>query len=102
MVEAIRTHLPAGRPESVEGIALRDADILEQLGAIGILRTVSKVGRDTRYHTFTEAIAALRRALASLPAQLRTGAAQALAAPKIAILEAFLDAVEGEAGKSLF
>ncbi len=32
-----------------EGTLLRDADILEQLGAIAVLRTVSKVGRDTRF-----------------------------------------------------
>ena len=42
--EAIRTHLPSGEPTNVEGVLLRDADILEQLGAIGILRTVSKSG----------------------------------------------------------
>ena len=38
VVEIIRTHQPAQEPESLEGKILRDADILEQLGAIGILR----------------------------------------------------------------
>src|SRR5690349_6106414 len=57
VVEAIRTHQPHGQPTTMEGVILRDADILEQLGAIGILRTVSKVGRDTRFPTFTEAVA---------------------------------------------
>jgi uncharacterized protein len=49
VVEVIRTHQPSSEPTSFEGTALRDADILEQLGAVGILRTVSKVGRDTRF-----------------------------------------------------
>ena len=57
VVEAIRTHQPHLSPTSVEGAILRDADILEQLGAIGILRVVAKVGRDTRYPTFTDAAA---------------------------------------------
>src|SRR5271156_2443063 len=38
VVEAIRTHQPHLRPASLEGAILRDADILEQLGAVGILR----------------------------------------------------------------
>src|SRR5438067_1193033 len=31
VVEAIRTHQPSSQPETVEGVVLRDADILEQL-----------------------------------------------------------------------
>ena len=54
VVEAIRTHQPHLRPVTLEGTILRDADILEQLGAIGILRVVAKIGRDTRYPTFTD------------------------------------------------
>lgn len=56
VVEAIRTHQPGRRPESVEAAILRDADILEQLGAVGILRTVCKIGRDTRFADFTSAV----------------------------------------------
>src|SRR5580765_6910980 len=36
VVEVIRTHLPSGKPTTFEGILMRDADILEQLGAVGI------------------------------------------------------------------
>src|SRR5438874_9396193 len=32
VIEAIRTHLPSSKPTSFEGVLLRDADILEQLG----------------------------------------------------------------------
>ena len=54
----------------IEGTILRDADILEQLGAIGILRVAAKIGRDTRYPTFTDAAATLRKALTELPGKL--------------------------------
>jgi uncharacterized protein len=97
VVEAIRTHQPHLEPTSLEGTILRDADILEQLGAIGILRVVAKIGRDTRYPTFTDAANTLRKALAELPAQLHLESARALAGPKIALLHDFLQQLEHEA-----
>jgi uncharacterized protein len=102
VVEAIRTHLPADRPANIEGAILRDADILEQLGAIGILRTVSKVGRDTRFLTFTTAVESLRKALSSLPAQIHLDTTRALARPKILALEEFLKAVDEESNPALY
>jgi uncharacterized protein len=90
VVEIIRTHLPSGNPTSFEGALLRDADILEQLGAVGILRTVSKVGRDTRFVTFEDALRVLQRNAEQLPAQLRLDSARALAVPRVKILNAFL------------
>src|ERR1700760_3248140 len=79
VVEAIRTHQAAAQPLTIEGIILRDADILEQLGAIGILRTVCKIGRDSRFSTFTDAVSWLRKALATLPAEIRLDRARELA-----------------------
>lgn len=102
VVEAIRTHQPAAHPATIEGMILRDADILEQLGAIGILRTVSKVGRDTRFMTFTAAAESLRKALATLPAQIRLDATRLLAAPKIEVLEAFLRGLDEESQPELY
>lgn len=96
VVEAIRTHQPSGDPQTIEGIILRDADTLEQLGAIAILRTVSKVGRDTRFARFTEAVANLKKTLATVPAMIRLDATRALAQPKIVALQSFLDAVGAE------
>jgi uncharacterized protein len=98
VVEAIRTHLPSGDPASFEGMLLRDADILEQLGAVGILRTVSKVGRDTRFIRFEDALAALRRNANQLPGQLKLESARRLAEPRLKILRAFLDAADQEVG----
>jgi uncharacterized protein len=101
VVEAIRTHQPHLHPESVEGTILRDADILEQLGSIGILRVAAKVGRDTRYPTFTDAAAILRTSLAELPAQLHLDIAKTMAKPRIALLEAFLQELDKEAHGAL-
>ena len=96
VVEAIRTHLAAGRPVSFEATLLRDADLLEQLGTIAILRTVSKVGRDTRFVRHADAVRVLRQQVEQLPPQLRLASARRLAGPRVEILKAFLAAVETE------
>ena len=83
MIEAIRTHLPSAKPTSFEGTLLRDADILEQLGAVAVLRTVSKVGRDTRFVRYADAVRVLRRNVEQLPAQLELASARRLAAPRV-------------------
>jgi uncharacterized protein len=102
VVEAIRTHQPSFDPESVEAKILRDADILEQLGSIGILRTVCKVGRDTRFADFTSVVISLQKALNDLPAKLSLDTAKNLAQPRINILRDFLDNVASEAGPLLY
>jgi uncharacterized protein len=85
----------------MEARILRDADILEQLGAIGILRTVCKVGRDTRFHDFTSAVRSLEKALAELPPKLALDTAKKLAQPRIHLLQNFLENVRTEAFNSL-
>ena len=101
VVEAIRTHQPHLQPAALEGTILRDADILEQLGAIGVMRVVAKIGRDTRYPTFTAAATTLRKALAELPDKLHLDTARTLARPRIAFLEAFLEELDKEAHGAL-
>lgn len=96
-MEAIRTHLPSAKPTSFEGTLLRDADILEQLGAIAVLRTVSKVGRDTRFVRYADALRVLRRNVEQLPAQLELASARRLAKARVETLKAFLAAAEAEA-----
>lgn len=98
----IETHQPKDTPETLEAVILRDADILEQLGAIGILRAVAKVGRDTRYATFTEVIGFLARNLRDLPQAIRLETTRELAIPKIALLQTFLDGVTSESYDCLF
>lgn len=102
VLECIRNHQPADEPESAESTILRDADMLEQLGAVGIARTVCKVGRDTRFQTFTDATAALARALDHLPGLLRLERARELARPRIEVQRMWLQALDVEAGESLF
>ena len=101
VLECIRTHQPAFEPLTIEATILRDADILEQLGAIGILRTVAKIGRDTRFATFTDAAVSLERALRELPPLLRLPRACTLAGPRTALLAAFLRGIEEEAAGHL-
>jgi uncharacterized protein len=101
VVEAIRTHQPSAEPTSVEGQILRDADILEQLGAIAVMRAVCKVGRDTRYRTFSDVVPVLQRALDELPGKLRFETSRHLAGPKIEALSSFLCALNNEAGHEL-
>ena len=102
VVEAIRTHQPHANPATIEGIVLRDADILEQLGAIGAMRTLCKIGRDTRFATFTDAAASLKKAIETLPPAIRLDTTRALAAPRILALQLFLSALASEAQPELF
>ncbi len=97
VIEAIRHHLPSGTPSTFEGILLREADILEQLGAVGILRTVSKVGRDTRFIRFADAIRALEKNLELLPKQLQLASSKRVAMERVHLLEAFVHAAKAEA-----
>lgn len=96
VLSCIREHQPKDEPTTVEATILRDADILEQLGGIGILRIASKVGRDTRFPRFTDAVAMLRRNLDDLPGRIRLETARRLGEPRIAILRDFLRAVAEE------
>ena len=96
-IEVIRTHLPSAKPTSFEGTLLRDADILEQLGAVAVLRTVSKVGRDTRFMRYADALRVLRRNVEQLPAQLELASARRLASARVQTLKAFLAAAKAEA-----
>ena len=98
VLEAIRTHMPSGNPTSLEGTLVRDADILEQLGAVGVLRTVSKVGRDTRFQRFLDALQVLRKNANELPSQLRLPSAQREAEPRVKALQEFIKAAEAESG----
>jgi len=101
VAETIRTHQPQDEPVLIEAILLRDADILEQLGAIGALRALAKIGRDTRYSTFSSVLPVLRRAVEQLPGKLRLSRARGLAEPRVALLRAFIASIEEEAGERL-
>ena len=96
VIEVIQQHQPNDHPTTIEATIVRDADILEQLGAVGILRNVCKIGRDTRFHTFPDVLTLLQKNLATLPIQLRLPASHKLAEPRIVVLKSFLDAATAE------
>jgi uncharacterized protein len=98
VVECIRTHEAAGEPTTTEGVIFRDADLLELLGSVAVMRTVAKVAQDTRFITFADAAASLRKALEAVPPQIRTEHAKTMAGPRVASLRAFLDALDTESG----
>ena len=101
VLACIREHQPHDEPTTFEATLLRDADILEQLGAIAILRTAAKLGSDTRFHQFSDVRTSLQRSLETLPAKIRLDATKILAAPRIAALQSFLTALTDETGSNL-
>jgi uncharacterized protein len=102
VAEAIRTHQPQDEPVLKEAVVLRDADILEQLGAVGALRAIVKVGRDTRYKSYSDILPVLKRAVAELPGKLRLARARQLAEPRAETLRRLLEAIREEAGERLY
>lgn len=95
VIDTIRQHVANGRPATPEAILLHDADLLELLGAIGIMRALSKVGRDTRYTTHGSVVKVLESAL-QLPDQLLLPAAKLIAEQKVSVLQMFLTALTNE------
>jgi uncharacterized protein len=100
--EAIRTHQAKDSPGIIEAVLIHDADILEQLGAIGVARALVKVGRDTRYQKFSSVLPVLRAAIADLPGKLRLAASKEMAAPRIEALRLFVSSLEREANGLLY
>ena len=98
---AIRYHQAKDEPATVEGMLIRDADILEQLGAIGILRAAAKVGRDSRYPNFTAIMPVLEHAVNQLANQTRLEGSKPMVQARAEMLRSFLDAVYDEAGNLL-
>jgi uncharacterized protein len=102
VAEAIRYHQPKDEPNTMEGTLLRDADILEQLGAIGLLRAAVKIGRDTRYPSFTSILPVLHYAVDHLAHQTRLAPSKTMAHSRAEMLRSFLAAVKSEAGDLLY
>jgi uncharacterized protein len=101
VAECMRTHEAKCEPVLPEAVVLRDADMLEQLGAVGALRALVKIGRDTRYARFSDVIPVLERAAANLPGKLRLTRSRELADGRVKALEQLLAAIRDEAGDLL-
>lgn len=100
--ECIRTHQPKDDAVLPEAVVLRDADILEQLGAVGALRALVKVGRDTRFAVYSDVVPVLEKSLQMLPGKLRLPRSRELAKGRVEILSAFLTAIHEETGDLLY
>jgi len=102
VVEVVRTHQPKDSPVLIEAVLLRDADILEQMGAVGLFRAVAKVGRDSRFPTFSSVLPVLRDTVEVLPQKLHLKRSRELAIPRLELMERVLFVLEEETGKLLF
>jgi uncharacterized protein len=102
VAEVIRTHQPKDEPILLEAVILRDADMLEQLGAIGALRSLVKIGRDTRYLTFSDVLQLLESSVEHLPGKLRLVKSKVLARDRVDHMRALLAAIHTEAGALLY
>jgi len=102
VAEAILHHQAKDEPTTVEATLLRDADILEQIGAVGILRAAAKVGRDTRYPTFSSILPVLSSALEDLSAKTRLTQTKVMVQSRQEMLRSFLVAIKNEAGDQLY
>jgi hypothetical protein len=91
IVECIGFHHQAGVHPRIEAILLRDADALDFLGVVGILRDFSKTPRDLR-----KAYDIVQRRKATLPLVLHLERAKVIATERIQRMEAFLDAFTDE------
>jgi uncharacterized protein len=89
ILECIRTHHSGDPSRSFEAILLSDADGLDFLGAVGVLRDFSKSPRDLR-GGFDAAMKRRER----VPPQLSLERSKELAIPRIAEMEEFLAAFE--------
>jgi hypothetical protein len=81
---------------------MRDADILKQLGGIGVLRTAAKLGSDTRFASFTDVLHYLERQLVKLPGELQLANSRELAASKIRAVSDFIASLRNEGVPELF
>ena len=89
-------------PPAIEPVVLRDAEMLEQLGAAGILRAVARIGRDYRLPAFSSVLPVLRQAAEQLPPSLRLTSSREPAGRRLETSQAMMAAIEEEAGALLF
>jgi uncharacterized protein len=92
VLEAIRTHHSAGPGRRLEAALLSDADALDFLGAVGVLRTFSMVPRNLR-----GACEKAKERRQRLPRELCLQASRDLAEARLAEMDELFRAFEDEA-----
>ncbi len=89
VLECIRTHHSGDRERSIEAILLSDADGLDFLGAVGVLRDFSKSPRDLR-RGYESAKARMEK----VPPRLCLAKSKAIAAERMSEMAQILRALE--------
>jgi HD superfamily phosphodiesterase len=91
VLECIALHHSPGSDRSLEATLLRDADALDFLGVVGVLRDFSKNPRDLR-----AAFIQVRKRRQSVPAMLSLDSARILGARRLQQMDALLQEFEAE------
>ena len=91
VLECIALHHTPGSDRSLEATLMRDADGLDFLGAVGVLRDFSKNPRDLR-----AAFEQVRKRREKVPAMLQLEPARALAAQRVRQMDDLLAEFEAE------
>jgi len=100
-LEAVRHHMHRSPPgEGLEAVLLREADTLDFLGLVGVIRALARVGLDHRVPDIPAALERVEVLHQRLPAKLVTPAGRKLAAIKTRHARSYLDAIRCEAGDS--
>ncbi|HMK92484.1 MAG TPA: HD domain-containing protein [Thermoleophilia bacterium] len=89
VIECIRTHHSGDPDRAIEAVLLSDADGLDFLGAVGVLRDFSKKPKDMR-----AAYDTVRKRRGSVPARLCLDESRQLAAARLAEMDEVLAAFE--------
>lgn len=91
VLECIEFHHAAGSDRSVESTLLRDADTLDFLGVVGVMRDFSKNPRDMR-----KAMETAHKRRERLPAMLALPKARELAAGRLRQMDELLEQFEAD------
>ncbi|MPN62199.1 hypothetical protein SDC9_209946 [bioreactor metagenome] len=95
VLEAIETHMYYSEPgRSDEAVYLRDADILDNLGNIGLMRLFSLIGYDDLINTPEDALERARTFAEALPNKVHTKAGRRLAVKRREEMLRFLSGIK--------
>jgi uncharacterized protein len=89
VLECIRLHHTGGPDRSIESVLLSDADALDFLGVVGVLRDFSKNARDMR-----KAVDVARKRRATLPALLQLEQSRQIATERVRQMDELLERFE--------